>query len=72
MSLMTKNAVADVARIADSPSAAANVWTRVPALTPSAAATPTRRPCAMLRPRMYSVSWPGARFRRIAEATNSQ
>jgi hypothetical protein len=70
--LITRNAVADAATIADKPSAAANVCTTVPALTPSADAIPTRRPWPMLRPRMYSVSWPGVMLSSTADSTNSQ
>ena len=43
---------ADVARIADRPAAAASVCTTQPLQIPSAEATPTRRPWAMLEPRM--------------------
>ena len=47
-----KGAVADVASIADRPAAAASVCTTQPLPIPSAEATPTRRPWAMLEPRM--------------------
>jgi hypothetical protein len=43
------NATAEEAISAESPTAAAVMWTRVPVSTPNADARPTRRPCAMLR-----------------------
>jgi hypothetical protein len=71
-SFTTRNAVADVCRIADSPSAAAIVWTTHPNDTPSPDATPIRRPCAMLLPMMKNVSCPGVRLSTIPVTTNSQ
>src|SRR6266404_4035837 len=47
-----RNAAADVARIAESPSAAAQVWKILPREIPSADAIPASRPCAMVRPKM--------------------
>jgi hypothetical protein len=66
------NAVADAARMADKPRAAAHMCTSVPAPMPSAATAPERQPWVELRPTMYSVSGPGVIFNSRPESTNSQ
>src|SRR5262245_59493943 len=45
--------------MAESPTAAANVWTTIPELMPRTDRAPARRPWATLRARMYIVSVPG-------------
>ena len=66
------NAVAEAASMADSPSAAATMWTTHPAATPSAAAAPARQPCVELRPMMYNISGPGVIFSSTPAVTNSR
>ena len=46
------NAVADAARIAETPAAAAAMCTSVPVCTPSIDTSPARRPWSMLRATM--------------------
>src|ERR1041385_7842561 len=50
--LIAAKACADAARIAEIPSAAAQVWKILPKEIPKADATPAWRPCATLRPKM--------------------
>lgn len=66
------NAVAEVARIADSPNAAARICTKVPLPTPNAAIEPARKPWLALLPIMYSESGPGSMLRIIPDTTNNQ
>jgi len=50
--LTSVNALAEAARRAESPTAAAPMCTKIPAPMPSAATAPARQPCVVLRPTM--------------------
>src|SRR5437868_10317407 len=62
--------MADAASRALTPSAAAKMCTKQPALMPSAAATPAFAPERSEFVTMYSTSGPGVRFSRMPAATN--
>ncbi len=66
------NAVADAARMAESPRDAAAMCTNVPAAMLSTATAPARQPWLELRLTMYKVSGPGVRLSRRPETTNNQ
>ena len=58
----TVNAVADAAINALTPSAAANTWTKQPAVIPRPATTPALAPERSALLTMYNTSGPGVRF----------
>ena len=64
--------MADVAKIADKPKAAAKICTKVPLAIPQAAVEPALKPWEALRPMMYKESGPGMMFNMMPEMTNSQ
>jgi hypothetical protein len=70
MSFTIANAVAEAARMADRPSAAAAMCTKQPAPMPSAAAAPADAPCVVLRPMTYNKSGPGVMLSSRPAMTN--
>src|ERR1700683_4103719 len=72
MSFTAVKAVADAARSADRPRAAAQTCTRAPVPIPSAATAPALQPWVELRPTMYRVSGPGVILSRSPASTNNQ
>ena len=70
--LIIVKAIAEVARMADKPKAAANICTKVPVPMPKAATDPALKPCPALRPIMYKESGPGIILRTIPETINNQ
>ena len=62
----------DVAKIADKPRAANDVWINTPDIMPKTEIIPAFLPWAMPRPRMNIVSWPGVRFNKIHETKNKE
>src|SRR6266478_313107 len=67
---MTK-ASADDTKRAESPTAAAVMWTMVPRWMPSTETSPAARPCSTERATMKSTAGPGVSSRTIEAATNN-